>query len=225
MSIGWGVWDNTGLVKGESGRRNVAELTRQGIGTLSPESGTRLFAWLCGHHDPYLAVLPINWSKFRQARGGRDLPLLRDLTIDSSDGPAQTIKFKERLASAGLAERRQLLTDLVRAAVGKVLKISPSRIDPRRAMGTMGLNSLMAMELRNRLEAELERPLSATLAWNYPTVDALAAYLADAESAIVPVPTTQPRADFSKLQKFMEMSDEQALASLRGRDGVSGLRQ
>jgi phthiocerol/phenolphthiocerol synthesis type-I polyketide synthase B len=225
LSIGWGVWDNTGLVKGESGRRNVAELTRQGIGTLSPESGTRLFAWLCGHHDSYLAVLPICWSKFRQARGGRDLPLLRDLTIDPSDGPAQTIKFKERLASAALAERRRLLTDLVRAAVGKVLKISPSRIDPRRAMGTMGLNSLMAMELRNRLEAELERPLSATLAWNYPTVDALAAYLADTESAIVPVPTTQPRADFSKLQKFTEMSDEQALASLRGRDGVSGLRQ
>ena len=34
----------------------------------------------------------------------------------------------------------------------------------------------MAMELRNRLEAALGRPLSATLAWNYPTVDALVAH-------------------------------------------------
>jgi hypothetical protein len=35
----------------------------------------------------------------------------------------------------------------------------------------------MGLELRNRLERALQRPLSATLAWNYPTVDALAAYL------------------------------------------------
>ena len=37
----------------------------------------------------------------------------------------------------------------------------------------MGLNSLMAIELRNRLETALGRPLSATLAWNYPTIEAI----------------------------------------------------
>jgi myxalamid-type polyketide synthase MxaE and MxaD len=41
----------------------------------------------------------------------------------------------------------------------------------------MGLTSLMAMELRNRLESALARPLSATLAWNYPTVEALVGFL------------------------------------------------
>ena len=219
LSVGWGVWENTGLVKGEIGRRNVAELMRQGIGTLSPERGTNLFAWLCGHGDTYLAVLPIDWVKFRRARAGRDLPLLKEMIVGSPNGSARSPKFSEHFAAAGLAERQQLLREVVKTAVGRVLKISPSRIDPRRAMGTMGLNSLMAMELRNRLEAELERPLSATLAWNYPTVDALVAYLAGAEPAITAMPAEQPRADLSKhMQEFMDMSDDQALASLRAND-------
>ena len=49
----------------------------------------------------------------------------------------------------------------------------------------MGLTSLMAIELRNRLEAALGRPLSATLAWNHPTIEALIDFLgADAVEGI-----------------------------------------
>ena len=99
--------------------------------------------------------------------------------------PTIKLELSGRLAAAGLAERRQLLDGVVRDAVGTVLKITPSRLDPRKALGTMGLNSLMAMELRNRLEMALGRPLSATLAWNYPTVEAIVAHLAGAEPAAV----------------------------------------
>ena len=106
-------------------------------------------------------------------------------SLTSPDAAAQNLELSGRLAAAGLAERRQLLDGVVRDAVGAVLKITPSRLDPRKALGTMGLNSLMAMELRNRLEVALGRPLSATLAWNYPTVEALVAHLAGAEPAAV----------------------------------------
>jgi hypothetical protein len=41
----------------------------------------------------------------------------------------------------------------------------------------MGLDSLMGVELRNRLELDLGLRLPATLAWNYPTVDALSTFL------------------------------------------------
>jgi myxalamid-type polyketide synthase MxaE and MxaD len=74
----------------------------------------------------------------------------------------------------------------VRDAVGQVLRLAPARIDPRRPFGAMGLDSLMALELRNRLESALGRTLSATLAWNYPTVDALVDYLAGEPGAAGP---------------------------------------
>ncbi len=85
-----------------------------------------------------------------------------------------------RLAAAAPAERRKLLEGIVRESVAKVLRIAPARIDSRKALGAMGLGSLLAMELRNRLEAQLGLSLSATLAWNHPTVDALVAHLAGA---------------------------------------------
>src|SRR5436305_10276019 len=58
-----------------------------------------------------------------------------------------------------------------------VLRLSPSRIDPHQPLDTLGVDSLMALELKNRLERGLGLTLSATLAWNYPTIAALAAYL------------------------------------------------
>ena len=220
MSIGWGVWENTGLVKGAAGERNVTELARQGIRTFSPERGSKLFAWLCGCSDPSVAVLPIDWATFRRARKGRDFALFRGLLAYSPDASAQNLELNGRLAAAGLAERRQLLDGVVRDAVGAVLKIAPSRLDPRKVLGTMGLNSLMAMELRNRLEMALGRPLSATLAWNYPTVEALVVHLAGAEPATltdtVPLKSQQPPADLpDRINQVANLSDEQAVAALR----------
>jgi len=58
-----------------------------------------------------------------------------------------------------------------------LLKPFEAMIDRQLHFGALGLDSIMGLELRNRLERALQRPLSATLAWNYPTVDALAAYL------------------------------------------------
>ncbi len=53
-----------------------------------------------------------------------------------------------------------------------------SKIGADQALGTLGLELLMAIELRNRLEADLKLKLSATLIWNYPTINQLTTYLA-----------------------------------------------
>ena len=100
----------------------MAEFARQGIRTFSPERGTSLFAWLCGRTDPSVAVLPIDWATFRQARAGRDFAIFRELLAGSPDAAAQKPELSGRLAAAGLAERRQLLDGVVRDAVGAVLK-------------------------------------------------------------------------------------------------------
>jgi NAD(P)-dependent dehydrogenase (short-subunit alcohol dehydrogenase family)/acyl carrier protein len=224
LSIAWGVWENTGLVKDEAGQRNVAELARQGVHPFSPERGTRLFAWLCDCTKPHVAVLPIDWDTFRRTRAGRDYPIFKGVLAASREVTAAEPELSARLAQAGLPERRQMLDRIVRDAVGAVLKITPSRLDPRKVLGTMGLTSLMAIELRNRLEAALKRPLSATLAWNYPTVEALVAQLAGAVpvamSVVTPVQSQQTFTALSdRISEVAEISDEQAIAALRGASG------
>lgn len=93
---------------------------------------------------------------------------------DDSDG--QDVGARLRRESPGPA-RRLCFEGLVREQVGMVLKLAADRIDRRRPLQAMGLTSLMTIELRNRLGALIGQRLSSTLAWNYPTLDALMGYL------------------------------------------------
>ena len=87
-------------------------------------------------------------------------------------------------------------------------------------LGSMGLTSLMALELRNRLEPLHGKPLSATLAWNYPTVDALVAFLVGDEEpakATVPAAPAVQAEVAAVLSGVNELSDEDAARLLRKR--------
>jgi malonyl CoA-acyl carrier protein transacylase/SAM-dependent methyltransferase/acyl carrier protein len=78
-------------------------------------------------------------------------------------------------------ERHNLLVELIRRHLAEMLRFdSLDRIDRKRRLMELGLDSLMAVELRNRLRSALRlpQPLSATLVFDYPTVEALADFLA-----------------------------------------------
>lgn len=93
--------------------------------------------------------------------------------------------------------RRMLMEDTIKAEVGAVLRMAPSRVPAERALKSLGLDSLMALELRNRLEKRCAIGLSPTLAWNHPTVRALAVHLAERlqvplDPAPTPAASTEP---------------------------------
>jgi acyl carrier protein len=70
-----------------------------------------------------------------------------------------------------------VLEEAVREQLAPVLRVSPDRVARDRTLEAMGVDSLMALEFRNRLESESGVKLSATLAFNYPTVAAVAEHL------------------------------------------------
>jgi acyl carrier protein len=81
----------------------------------------------------------------------------------------------QRLASTPEGERRRVVLDTVRAEVASVLgHDSADAIDPDRAFNELGLDSLAAVELRNRLRAISGLQLPATLVFDHPTATALA---------------------------------------------------
>src|SRR5262249_49099892 len=82
-------------------------------------------------------------------------------------------------AAAPGRKRRLLLEAYLQAQLAQVLKLTPSRIDVHKAVRTMGLDSLMALELRTCLEASLGLTLPATVIWNYPPIPALPTHLAE----------------------------------------------
>jgi acyl carrier protein len=71
-----------------------------------------------------------------------------------------------------------MLQNHVREQVAQVLHCAPAEITPHVPLPSFGIDSLMALEFRNRIEASLGLTLSATLIWKYPTIAELAAHLA-----------------------------------------------
>jgi acyl transferase domain-containing protein/acyl carrier protein len=220
LSIAWGPWENAGLALGKAGEHAVLEMGRLGIDALPTGRAAALFAWLCGGSEATVAVLRADWARFQQARSTRPGSLFRDLLAGLTAPLAGPSELRGQIEAADPMQRRRILEPLVRSAVGQVLKIAPGRLDGRKSLGNMGLSSLMAIELRNRLETVLGRPLSATLAWNYPTIEAIAGVLADDEPAAPrPIMPTVPGRSgelTESLAAVASLSDEAAMLALLG---------
>jgi phthiocerol/phenolphthiocerol synthesis type-I polyketide synthase B len=214
LSIAWCPWENTGAVKGLSGQARTAELGRRGVLALSAERCSAIFTALCGRANSTIAVFPADLSRFVRTHADRSLSLFRGLLVDQAE-KFEPAKLSIHLARAPTTNRRAILEGLVKNSVALVLKIEMSRLDPRKPFGNMGLNSLLAMELRNRLEIALDRPLSATLAWNYPTIEILVDHLAG--DASPPVKRSQTNSSLPQsLVEITALSDVEAMQMLLG---------
>jgi myxalamid-type polyketide synthase MxaE and MxaD len=99
-----------------------------------------------------------------------------------------------------------------------VLKIPPEHVDRRKPLGSIGVDSLIALEFRRRLEAALGLALPATMIWNYPTVVELAAYLSSRISATRPASQPLPQSAGvtvdSSMERVDQLSDAEAAQAL-----------
>jgi acyl transferase domain-containing protein/NAD(P)-dependent dehydrogenase (short-subunit alcohol dehydrogenase family) len=183
ISIAWGPWSQVGLAAERAERG--ARLENLGLGSLTPELGVALFAEILRIDPSHAAAMSFDvarWSEAYPAAGRRTLftNLLRESSLDADVGERQTTTgIREALAEVPPGRRRRkLLEEFVRQQVGLVLRMSPARVDVQKPFRTMGLDSLMGLELRNRLETGTGASLPATSVWNYPTVSLLASEVA-----------------------------------------------
>ena len=144
-----------------------------------------------------------------------------DGAVPSIVGDAR-VSLRDALATApaGLP-RRARMESAIKDAIGTVLRMVPSRVPTHRALRTLGMDSLMALELRNRLEQATGIALSPTLAWNHPTVHALADHLAQRLQLPLDAPesddavTVAAAPDLEALLQDLEhMSDDEAQGHL-----------
>jgi len=124
--------------------------------------------------------LPVNWSKFLERfPEGVMSSFLDSVGIVFERPPKQQTEFLQQLKSAPVSERRNLLLSYVRSQVAQVLGLGkPERIDIQQGLSDLGLDSLMSVELKNHLQTSLGCSIPTTLAFDYPTVEALTDYLA-----------------------------------------------
>ncbi len=172
-SIQWGAWSETGMAA-ELNEQHQHRLTEQGMGAIAPEQGMAILGQLLCEEIAEAAVIPVDWSKY--LKNFPQIPLLSEFVVKETQ--ASSAIFARRLETMPKADRRASVSEFVRLQVAAVLKLkSAEKIRLRERLFDAGMDSLMAVELRNHLSAELEKPLPATLVFDYPTVEALSNYL------------------------------------------------
>ena len=185
LSINWGGWAEIGAAA-DLVRENRQFMAARGQGAIDPTQGLAAFAYLLAQNQEQRAVqvgvMPIQWPQFLANTVATNL-LYRDFQqADLATPPlvatTPVINLRHQLSAADTDTRNQLLIDYLRSAVAKVLGLrDPAQIHPHQGLLEMGLDSLMAIELRNQMGRTLEQKLPSTLIFDYPTIDELRQYL------------------------------------------------
>ncbi|MER6188327.1 type I polyketide synthase, partial [Streptomyces sp. NPDC001652] len=191
VSLAWGLWEEASGITGRLDRGDLARGNRAGVRALDTRQALDLFDR--GLTTERALLVPVALDLRALAARAADEPLpsvLRTLVrvpvrrsaaaegvrMNGHDGPS----LPRRLATTPADKRAGLLLDTVRAHAATVLGHgTPAIVGADTGFLDQGFDSLMAVELRNRLAADSGLRLPATLIFDRPTPAALAHYLGE----------------------------------------------
>jgi acyl transferase domain-containing protein/acyl carrier protein len=216
-SVGYGVWAGAGAGQWLTDVQ-VQRMRRQGLPALSEEDGLRSFDAALHAGDSLLVSLRVDTAALRD-RTDWTPPLLRGLApaarghVRAAAGGMDPGTLRHRLAELGDAEdRRELLGDLVADLLAAMLgHESGTAIEKERNFGELGVDSLTAAELRNHLADVTGLRLPATLVFDHPNTEAVAALL---DEQLVPDVVPAARAEDDPAPDLIDEMDAEDLVGM-----------
>ena len=109
--------------------------------------------------------------------------------------------LRRTLAEAPAHRRRSVLLGRVREEAARVLWLAPEQLPPDAPFGKLGADSMMGLEIRNRLQRATDLHLPATLIWTHPTAGALTDHLL-ALLGMAPPETQTPDPEAQRLDRL-----------------------
>lgn len=162
-------------------------LARRGVTAMSPERAVAALQTAVAAQDTAVVVADVQWDRFapnftatRESSLLAGLPEVRAALVGAAaaTGAAGEPALLQRLAGLTATEQTRALLTLVRTEVAAVLgHATAESVEPGKAFREMGFDSLIAVELRNRLSALTGLHLPTTVAFDHPTPTALADFL------------------------------------------------
>ena len=160
LSINWAYWIGLGM----AGHPRVMQLFgERGIGGITRVQGLGALAFLLGQRRAQVAVIPVDSRQYLQTnRSAGDPALVKSLLRENASLPsyghpshAESAPARARILLGEQAQRRRAVESIILEHVANVLGLQPSHVDTHHPLTRLGLDSLMAIELKNRLDADL----------------------------------------------------------------------
>uniref|UniRef100_V5XF08 Polyketide synthase n=2 Tax=Mycobacteriaceae TaxID=1762 RepID=V5XF08_MYCNE len=152
LTIGWGPW-SVGMVEELKLEKIYAQ---RGIELITPAVGARILGRLISQRIPSVVAITADWDRARQAGMGGRLPaMFADLESAGSSVTAEGAgsSILDVLAATPEAQRRSLIAEQVQRVVADVFDCGIADIRPDDMLDDIGLDSMMAMDFRVRINA------------------------------------------------------------------------
>jgi acyl transferase domain-containing protein len=154
LSINWGPWA-VGMVRDLN---LIEHYARRGMAAITPEEGMRALGRLLGQNVAQAAVLNANWPVVLEY-----YPQPPALFVDLGRQPAEQAapteqaeqSFAQQFASSASEERPALVEGKLQELAARVMRLDRAKLDVQQPLNTLGMNSMMAIELKNRIDITL----------------------------------------------------------------------
>lgn len=193
LAVNWGLIANVGMAQEEPEIRR--HLESNGLVALHTRLGLQVLGLLLQRGTTQITVAPINWDRWLKFHQKVDAPRFAEMSgsetnaVSSSNSKLDE-EFIQQLVTAKEEDRAAIASEAIRARVARVFGAAPQKIDIKREFTALGLDSLMALELRSRLE-ELGVTVSVSNLLEGSTVESLVSPLIAAHVNDTAEKTTQ----------------------------------
>jgi acyl transferase domain-containing protein/aryl carrier-like protein len=213
QSIAWGHVSDAGYVARNA--HVAAHLNSIGLTGFSSSAALKSLGRVMSTQRAHAGIMSVDWRLWAQhapAHGSTRFSLLLSPELLSTAGADVGGRIRDIVLAASDPERPGLVQSFLTEQVARVLGTSPSKLDIDRPLNEMGLDSLMMVELKNRIEKEIGASIPTVELMRGPTIARLsAALLSQVAVPLGPSPSTLPIVSMDRpeeAQKILEKIDE-----------------
>ena len=176
-AINWGPWAGAGMAA-EAGRSDAVK--SRGMGLIEPQHAVALLERSIGTSAAQVAVMDAHWDDILRLYGARRPALLEHMAAELHEsGAAPAVgrvdhSFRQELLAADDSTRRALVCEYIRSELARIMGVEPAQLELDQPLSTFGLDSLLALELKNNIESRLDFTLPMAKLMEGPSVASLA---------------------------------------------------
>jgi acyl carrier protein len=179
LAVNWGWWSGSDMVSAEA----QSYFASIGLDVLQDEVAFAALEQLLLSDQVQRTVAPVDWSRFKPTyEARRRRPLLElievDISVPAREASDEALQIIERLHATPAPARLEIVATLLEGDVAEVMGADPTRrLDRKAGFFEAGMDSVMSVELVNRLQARLGIAVQTTAAFEHPTVEDLARHI------------------------------------------------